>query len=488
MAGTKEGLGNKIWNNAELQAFATSQNTKNYQDYKRQLESDYDKNYSAGGNFLNWLGTGLSGGGWTKEDYLKNRGLDDEVNAYGNAGYFGTSDMNSLRDYGSQYNKAKIAQLESGKNLFSGIPIVGDLFSAPAQTLSAVKDLAETGTKKWETGKRDWLSDLGAGASTALDIATLGLGSKMKAGAQTLGGAVKQGAKLGAAYGLTGGLNEMGAQNFNLGQLLTGTALGAGLGGGVSALGYGLGKIKNNKAVNQAVEGNADVQRAANALNEAKSNLTSYQDALNAAKGYGLDTTSSDTLHKTYRTAMSANHPDKVGNAVAALPASTTATTPVANPQLFSNEKVAKAVQSGSTPTASYMQALNEAAKSEATRKTKAIKDVYNTLKGNLNAEDLLKAEIMDATNAYNTILNRATNEAVKANIGKYPGMVANKVLGSKGSKTLSGLLKTKKGKVAAGVGGGLLLAQLLGNRGSNQNADQMTDEEIYNYVYGGQQ
>lgn len=43
--------------------------------------------------------------------------------------------------------------------------------------------------------------------------------------------------------------------------------------------------------------------------------------------------------------------------------------------------------------------------------------------------------------------------------------------------------------KVGAGVGGGLLLSKLLGgNKNQTPNATGMTDEEIYNYIYGGGQ
>ena len=61
---------------------------------------------------------------------------------------------------------------------------------------------------------------------------------------------------------------------------------------------------------------------------------------------------------------------------------------------------------------------------------------------------------------------------------------IANTKAGTK----VSNLLKTKKGKVGAGIGGGLLLAQLL--RNNNSNSGEMSEEELnelYNYVYGGQ-
>ena len=303
-------LGNRIWDDNEMQAFSTGENTRKYQDYKKQLEDDYDKNYSMGGNFLNWLGTGLSGGGWSKGDFLKNRGITDEIDQYGNAGYFGNSSMGDLRNAGSEYNKGRLAQLEAGKGLFSGIPVIGDLLSAPTQVVSAGKDLAEGGLSKWQSGKRDWLSDVGALGETALDVATLGSGATAK----TLGKTIGKGAAMGAGYGLTGGLNEMGAKNFDLGQLALNTGIGAGVGGALSGGIYGLGKAWN-KYSQPAPSKSTDLIPYSGGAN---TNSTAYQDALNTLKGYGLDSNDvSGTLKKAYHNASRATHPDKGGSQAA---------------------------------------------------------------------------------------------------------------------------------------------------------------------------
>ena len=310
MARTMADLGNRIWDDNEMQAFSTGENTRKYQDYKKQLEDDYDKNYSIGGNFLNWLGTGLSGGGWSKGDFLKNRGITDEIDQYGNAGYFGNSSMGDLRNAGSEYNKGRLAQLEAGKGLFSGIPVIGDLLSAPTQVVSAGKDLAEGGLSKWQSGKRDWLSDVGALGETALDVATLGSGATAK----TLGKTIGKGAAMGAGYGLTGGLNEMGAKNFELGQLALNTGIGAGVGGALSGGIYGLGKAWN-KYSQPAPSKSTDLIPYSGGAN---TNSTAYQDALNTLKGYGLDSNDvSGTLKKAYHNASRATHPDKGGSQAA---------------------------------------------------------------------------------------------------------------------------------------------------------------------------
>ena len=303
-------LGNRIWDDNEMQAFSAGENTRKYQDYKKQLEDDYDKNYSIGGNFLNWLGNGLSGGGWSKGDFLKNRGITDETDQYGNAGYFGNSSMGDLRNAGSEYNKGRLAQLEAGKGLFSGIPVIGDLLSAPTQVVSAGKDLAEGGLSKWQSGKRDWLSDVGALGETALDVATLGSGATAK----TLGKTIGKGAAMGAGYGLTGGLNEMGAKNFDLGRLALNTGIGAGVGGALSGGIYGLGKAWN-KYSQPAPSKSTDLIPYSGGAN---TNSTAYQDALNTLKGYGLDSNDvSGTLRKAYHNASRATHPDKGGSQAA---------------------------------------------------------------------------------------------------------------------------------------------------------------------------
>lgn len=421
MARTMADLGNRIWDDNEMQAFSAGENTRKYQDYKKQLEDDYDKNYSIGGNFLNWLGTGLSGGGWSKGDFLKNRGITDETDQYGNAGYFGNSSMKDLRNAGSEYNKGRLAQLEAGKGLFSGIPVIGDLLSAPTQVVSAGKDLAEGGLSKWQSGKRDWLSDVGALGETALDVATLGSGATAK----TLGKTIGKGAALGAGYGLTGGLNEMGAKNFDLGQLALNTGIGAGVGGALSGGIYGLGKAWN-KYSQPAPSKSTDLIPYSGGAN---TNSTAYQDALNTLKGYGLDSNDvSGTLRKAYHNASRATHPDKGGSQAA----------------------------------------------------FETIQDAYNVLNGKGGATKATTAPIA-------TTPNLSFREKLK-NFGSNIPNMGKDLANTKAGAKVANLLKTKKGKVLAGAGGGLLLAQLMKNN-NNSNSGELTDEELqelYNYVYGG--
>lgn len=427
MARTMADLGNRVWDDNEMQAFSIGENTRKYQDYKKQLEDDYDKNYSMGGNFLNWLGNGLSGGGWSKGDFLKNRGITDETDAYGNAGYFGNSSMGDLRNAGSEYNKGRLAQLEAGKGLFSGVPIIGDLLSAPTQVVSAGKDLAEGGLSKWQNGKRDWLSDLGALGETGLDIATLGTASGATAGAKTLGKTIGKGALLGAGYGLTGGLNEMGAKDFDLGRLALNTGIGAGVGGGIAGLGYGLGKAWN-KYSQPAPSKSTDIIPYTGGANTSS---TAYQDAINALKGYGLDPNDvSGTLKSAHRAAALATHPDKVGSDTA----------------------------------------------------FKTIQDAYNVLSG--KGGNTANRVVTPVATSAPTLSFAEKLKNFSSNIPNMGKDLANTKLGT----NVANLLKTKKGKVILGGSAGLTLAGLMKNR--NDNTGQLSDkemQELYNYVYGGQ-
>lgn len=70
--------------------------------------------------------------------------------------------------------------------------------------------------------------------------------------------------------------------------------------------------------------------------------------------------------------------------------------------------------------------------------------------------------------------------------LGSKAKNIANKATRSRVGTNVSNLLKTKKGKIGLGIGGGLLLSQILGGR--NQNQNNMTDEELYNYIVKGEQ
>jgi hypothetical protein len=335
-----------------------------------------------------------------------------------------------LRNAGSEYNKGRLAQLEAGKGLFSGVPVIGDLLSAPTQVVSAGKDLAEGGLSKWQNGKRDWLSDLGALGETAIDVTTLGAGSGAKAGAKTLGKTIGKGALLGAGYGLTGGLNEMGAKNFDLGQLALNAGIGAGVGGGFAGLGYGLGKAWN-KYSQPAPSKSTDIMPYTGGGNMADPKLQEYMKTL----GITGDGMTADSL-KTARNNATKNLANTLGY---------------------------------------------ETAEGQAQRT--AINNAYQALLDNLNGKGASVAQ-----NVAYTAPDLTLGQKLKSFGSNIPNMgkdLANTKAGTK----IKNLLKTKKGKIIAGAGGGLLLSQLM--RGNNSNSGELSDEEmqeLYNYIYGGGQ
>lgn len=214
--------------------------------------------------------------------------------------------------------KNTLNSYKSTKNQVFGNGLIGSLLNPVAQTAGAIGDLgglALSGGKvnAWDKSQdyigdsRDWLSDLGAVGETALDIATLGTGAGAKAGAKTLGKTIAKGALTGAGYGLAGGLNEMGAEDFDAGQLALGTALGGAIGGGVSGLGYGAGKLWDKYS------GYTPSKSTELIPYNGASNNGAYQDALNTLKGAGIDTTSQDTVNRGFKKWALTNHPDKGG-------------------------------------------------------------------------------------------------------------------------------------------------------------------------------
>ena len=424
-----------LFNAQELALYHQNENANRYQDLKNRAEksaSRYDFNpfdAKTYGNFGNWLANGVSGGGWTHKSRMENAGFGDEVDSLGKSGQLGGYALGQLNDAFTGSMRNRTNQLEAGKGLFSGIPILGDLLSAPAQVVSAGKDLAESGTSKWEKGKRDWLSDVGALGETAMDIALLGGG----AGAKTFGKTVGKGALMGAGYGLTGSLNDMGAKNFDLGRLGLSTALGAGIGGGISGLGYGIGKAWNKYAPSTRTE---TITTAGD--------TAPYQEALNTLKN----------------NATGARYSEVITN----LP--TTPGVDLARVSLDNlDEKTLKEM---------FRSGVKKAASNGANETTTALTNSKNLL------QDFLKNGVPSSTTT-NTI-NLSGLERLKSFGSNIPNMAKD----LKGTK-VANLLKTKKGKVIAGAGGGLLLAKLLSGQ---KNANDLSDEEqaeLYNYVYGGQ-
>lgn len=414
-----------LFNSQELAVAGMEGNKNRYQDLKNRAEksaSTYDWNLfdpKTYGNFGNWLANGVSGGGWTHKGRMEKDGFTDDTDNYGKEGLLSSYDLGNLEGQYTGSMRNRTGQLEAGKGLFSGVPVIGGLLSAPAQAVSAGKDLFESGTSKWDSGKRDAVSDIGAIGETALDLATLGAGM----GAKTALGTMGKSAALGAGYGLTGGLNEMG-KNTDLGTLAMQTGLGGAIGGGIAGLGYGAGKLWNKYAKTSPSKELA-LYNGGNAQGGA------YQDALNTLKGAGLDTTNPETLNKSFKKWVVQNHPDRGGST-----------------EVFQNVSGAKKL---------YQDALNGKASATASQ-------MANT-----------------------GPVRQSMGQQFRNFAGNIPNM-RNDLANSKLGNRVSSLLKTKAGKVGAGVGGGLLLASLLKGRGNSQ--DELTDEELmqlYNNYGGGQ-
>ena len=414
-----------LFNSQELAVAGLEENKNRYQDLKNRAEksaSTYDWNLfdpKTYGNFGNWLANGVSGGGWTHKGRMEKAGFTDDTDIYGKEGLLSSYDLGNLEGQYTGSMRNRTNQLEASKGLFSGVPVIGGLLSAPAQAVSAGKDLFESGTSKWDSGKRDAVSDIGAIGETALDLATLGTGM----GAKTALGTIGKSAALGSGYGLTGGLNEMG-KDADLGTLAMQTGLGGAIGGGIAGLGYGAGKLWNKYAKTSPSKELA-IYNGGNAQGGA------YQDALNTLKDAGLDTTNPETLNKSFKKWVVQNHPDRGGST-----------------EVFQNVSGAKKL---------YQDALNGKASATASQ-------VANT-----------------------GPVRQSLGQQFSNFAGNIPNM-RNDLANSKLGNRVSSLLKTKAGKVGAGVGGGLLLASLLSGGGNAQ--DELTDEELmqlYNYYGGGQ-
>lgn len=426
-------MAGRLFNDQELAVFAQNANKNQYQDLKNRAEktaSAYDWNLfdpKSYGNFGNWLANGVSGGGWTHKGRMEKAGFTDDVDALGNAGQLDYSTNKELGNYLSDSIRNRTNQLEAGKGLFSGVPIIGGLLSTPAQAVSAGKDFAESGTSKWDSGKRDAISDIGAIGETALDIATLGTGM----GAKTALGTIGKGAALGAGYGLTGDLNEMG-KDTDLGTLALQTGLGGAIGGGIAGLGYGAGKLWNKYGKTSPSKELAIYNGGAN------NGSGEYQNALNTLKEAGIDTSSEDAFKKAYNAFIKQNHPDKTGGIES---------------ELLSRVNNAKGI---------YQKYLKEGVPTAGATASQ----VANT-----------------------GPVRQSLGQQFRNFAGNIPNMRTD-LANSKVGNRVSSLLKTKAGKVGAGVGGGLLLAKLLAGQNGQPAQDSLSDEELmelYNYYGGGQ-
>lgn len=246
-------LGNKLWDDVELAVFSDQQNKKAYQDALNQAKADsarHNKEIYEGLNplesFATWLVNGLSGQG-NEADYLKTHGFTDEVQQAGEAGLLDQSTLNTLRGE-TERNLTK--EMEKGTGATAGlqnVPIIGgilDYLVAPvAQTAGAGQALNKGIGGDWsDWNKRDTVSDIAALGQVLSNAATAGIGAP-----STLGGKIAAGAVLGGVDNALDTLRQQGS-DINMGDLLSSTAVGAGFGAAIPALGAGAKKLGSSVA------------------------------------------------------------------------------------------------------------------------------------------------------------------------------------------------------------------------------------------------
>ena len=373
--------------------------------------------YDANKNYFDSIGVKDPASSYWDSQGNRVNALSDTVNQYGSY----LKELEGEKDKAARQNKY---------NIF-GSGLIGGLLNPFHQVGTAAQDFVTSGTKEWQNGNRDLLSDIGALGEVGLTVAPI-IGSAAKlgkgavAGAKTLGQTIGKGAAMGGAYGLTGGLREMGGKDFDLGQLLTGTAVGAGVGGALSGAGYGLGKAWNKYSQPAPSKSTALVKYGGGSASTSPQ-LQEYMNTL----GVTGDNLTEEGL-KSARNQATKN--------------------------------IAKTVGYEST---------------EGQAQRTAINNAYQELLKNLEGKGTAAAQTAQYVAPKTSFVQKLKN--VGSNIPTMGRDIKSSKLGRATSKALS----TKKGKVAAGVGGGLLLSQLLSNKGQSQPTQQELDE-LYNYIYGG--
>lgn len=400
-----------------------------------------------------------------------------DKNYDGGSGAFKTNLITGLEDNA----KNSLAQYKANKNNYFGNGIIGSILNPIAQTANGIGDLAGMaisggkanswdGSNDYLGDKRDIGSDLGALGETALTLIPLGKGlSVAKAGKavnaakaagtviepgtklakqaailaksqvpKTIGQKMAGGALMGAGYGATGSLRDMGFENFDPGQFATSTALSAGIGGGLA----GLGGLWNKYTQPTGAQSMANVplsdSKELAVYSGPKATGEEYQNALKVLNENKIDLTSPEAMKKTYRAASLKLHPDKNGGVD------------------------------------TMFKQLNNA--NNLIYDDDSSKMLQNILRASQGSSSGAGATATAASVPKQSFSEKLGN--LKTNLGN-----------TKAGTKVSSLLKTKKGKILAGGGAGLLLAQLLRNKG--QNANTMSDEELqelYNYIYGGGQ
>ena len=406
----------------------TEENTKGYDTQikdteKARAKAAYDYHYNK--DLYN-----------ANKDYFDSIGVSDPSASYVNDE---GKTVNAFTDAMNQYDKelknlsdekAKVEK-QNKYNVF-GDGIIGGILNPWVRAGSAVGDFVTTGTDAWTKGDRDLLSDLGAAGQAALDVATLGTGTAAKAAGTTALKTAGKMAGLGAGYGALEGLRNEGGNALTsegMGNIASSALTSAAVGGGLGAAGYGVGKLWNKYSTPTSNSTALIPYSGANSANNQQ--LQGYMKTL------GLDGSdlSAGTLNSARRTAMK-NTAKNVGY---------------------------------------------ETAEGQAQRT--AINNAYQNL---LNA-----SKTATATPTY-TAPSYSLGTRLKTFGSNIPTM-GRDLRNTRAGQTVSNLMKTKTGKIGAGVGAGLVLNNILNGNQNNTNTatpsadvNNMTAEELYNYVYNG--
>lgn len=444
------------------------------------------------------------------KDYFDKIGVKDPSASYWNDNGQRT---NALMDTMRQYDKYlgdlnKEKEDVAWKNRYNifGDGAIGNLLNPFHQAGTAVQDFVSSGTKEWDNGNRDVLSDLGAMGESALMVAPyVGSGIKAVRGASAAAKGVETASNLGKvgsavksfttahpalakvgknALGM-GGWSALGAVNeygSDIGNHIPETALKVGIGTTLGAvtggIGYGLGKVgdklaniaKNNRTT--ATTENVVSNLYDDMGNPIAKNGVSYQDALRKA---GLDQINNPADYQAISNVMGGgsipedwiNNPSRVQNLTNKV-------------NTFVKELGGKTNTSNNPGLVLYdgnnLQSLYDAL------------DRIKTIPRGTTTTPVTTYTTTGLSNKRLGQIGQGIGDLIK-DLPNSTKNAISKVQNSKVGTNVANLLKTRKGKLLAGGSAGLTLAGLMKNRNDN-NTGQLSDgemQELYNYVYGGQ-
>lgn len=444
------------------------------------------------------------------KDYFDKIGVKDPSASYWNDSWQKTNDftetMNQYGKYLNDLNKEKEDVAWKNRYNIFGDGAIGNLLNPFHQAGTAVQDFVSSGTKEWDNGDRDVLSDLGAIGESALTVAPyVGSGIKAIRGASAVAKGVDTASKLGkvgsavksfttahpalakvgknalgmGGWSALGALSEYGS---DIGNHVPETAfrvgIGTTLGAATGGIGYGLGKVGDKLA--GIAKNNRTTSTTENVIsnlyddmgNPIAKNGVSYQDALRKA---GLDQMNNPADYQAISNIMGgsripedwAKNPSRVQNLTNKI-------------NTFVKELGGKTTTANEPGIVLYdgnnLQSLYDAL------------DRIKTIPRGTTTTPVTTYTTTGLSNKRLGQIGQGIGDLIK-DLPNTTKNATSKVQNSKLGSNVANLLKTKKGKVLLSGSAGLTLANLMKNRNNNTNG-QLSDEEmqeLYNYVYGGQ-